>query len=107
MYLVDEHKTSCKCHNCQDVVRENQIVGGECKTFRVCKNPRPWRKEENIIRHGLLMCQTCRKLWCRDTNASLNIWEVMNAAIEGKERPKYLQRGKVSLRNTTSVLHQA
>ena len=107
IYLVDEHKTSCRCHNCKDVIRGNETVGGECVTFRRCKNPRPWRKEENIIRHGLLMCQTCRKLWCRDTNASLNIWEVMNAAEKGKARPRYLQRGKVSFSNTTSVLHQA
>jgi hypothetical protein len=56
VYLVDEHKTSCKCHNCGDVVRDTYVVGGECKTFRICKNPRPWRKEENIVRHGLLMC---------------------------------------------------
>jgi hypothetical protein len=107
VYLVDEHRTSCKCHNCKDVVKENRIVGGECVTFRRCQNPRPWRKEESIVRHGLLMCQTCRKLWCRDTNASLNIWEIMKVAQDGVPRPRYLQRGKVSLSNTTSVLHQA
>ena len=107
VYLVDEHKTSCRCHNCKDVVRDDQIVGGECKTFRACKNPRPWRKEENIVRHGLLMCQTCRKLWCRDTNAALNIWEIMNASRGCKERPKYLQRGRVSFSNATSALQQA
>jgi hypothetical protein len=106
VYLVDEHRTSCRCYNCKDVVRGNE-VGGECIPFRVCKNPRPWRKEQNIVRHGLLMCQTCQKLWCRDTNASLNIWEIMNAAKNEIGRPKYLQRGKVSLSSTTSVLHQA
>jgi hypothetical protein len=102
--LVDEHKTSCRCHNCKDVVRGNQ-VGGECVTFRRCDNPRPWKKGESIIRHGLLMCQTCQKLWCRDTNASLNIWEIMKAAQQGKQRPKYLQRSRVPISNTTSVLH--
>jgi hypothetical protein len=96
LYLVDEHKTSCRCHNCKDVISDNKIVGGKCVTFKKCQNPRPWRKEENIIRHGLLMCQTCQKPWCRDTNASLNIWEIMKKAQQGKERPKYLQRGKVS-----------
>ena len=104
VYLVDEHKTSCRCHSCKDVVKDNQIVGGECTSFRKCQNPRPWRKGESIVRHGLLMCQTCKKLWCRDTNASLNILEVMKAVTEGKERPKYLRRGKVSISNTTSVL---
>ena len=59
IYLVDEHKTSCRCYNCKDMVQSEEIVGGKCVTFRRCQNPRPWRKEENIIRHGLLMCQTC------------------------------------------------
>ena len=107
VYLVDEHKTSCKCHNCKDVVRDTYVVGGECIPFRLCKNLRPWRKGESIIRHGLLMCQTCRKLWCRDTNASLNIWEIMNSVKNEVARPKYLQRGKVSPSNTTSVLYEA
>ena len=104
VYLVDEHKTSCRCHNCKDVVNGSEIVGGLCQPFRVCPNPRPWRREESVIRHGLLMCQTCQKLWCRDTNASLNIWEIMKTAKEGKARPRYLQRGRVSFSNTTSVL---
>ena len=107
VYLVDEHKTSCRCYNCKDVIRGNQVVGGECVTFRVCKNPRPWKNQKSIIRHGLLMCQTCQKLWCRDTNASLNILEIMKAAQQGRERPKYLMRGKVPISNTTSVLRQA
>ena len=106
VYLVDEHKTSCRCYNCKDVIKEDKIAGGECITFRKCKNPRPWRKEE-IVRHGLLMCQTCTRLWCRDTNAALNIWEIMNSVKNEVARPKYLMRGKVSLSNTTSVLHQA
>ena len=104
VYLVDEHKTSCRCHNCKDIVKDNRVIGGECITFKRCQNPRPWRREESIVRHGLLMCQTCQKLWCRDTNAALNIWEIMNAIKEGKERPRYLQRGQVSLSNATSVL---
>ena len=52
VYLVDEHRTSCRCHNCKDVVKDSEIVGGLCQPFRMCKNPRPWKKEENIIRHG-------------------------------------------------------
>ena len=104
VYLVDEHKTSCRCHNCKDVIQGNEVVGGECVTFRTCKNPRPWRNGGEIIRHGLVMCQTCQKLWCRDTNASLNIWEIMKVCQEGRSRPPYLTRGKVSLSNTTSVL---
>ena len=104
VYLVDEHKTSCKCYNCGDLVKGNEIVGGQCQKFRRCQNPRPWKKEEQILRHGLLMCQTCQKLWCRDTNAALNILGIIKSVQKERERPKYLQRGRVSISNTTSVL---
>ena len=104
IYLVDEHRTSSRCHHCSDIVKDNCVVGGECQTFRICQNPRPWRREEQIVRHGLLMCQTCQKLWCRDTNAALNIWKIMKNTQEAKDRPMYLQRGRVSVSNTTSVL---
>jgi hypothetical protein len=40
VYLVDEHRTSCRCSACS-------AAGGECKTLtgslRVCENPRPFR----------------------------------------------------------------
>ena len=85
IYLVDEHKTSCQCHNCEK---------GRCETFRTCINPRPWKKTEIIKRHGLTMCQTCSSLWNRDVNASLNIYHIIDNTIINKERPKYLQRGK-------------
>ena len=85
IYLVDEHKTSCKCHNCEK---------GRCETFRECNNPRPWRKTEIIKRHGLTMCQTCNSLWNRDVNASLNIHHIINNTIIHKSRPLYLRRDK-------------
>ena len=49
VYLVDEHKTSCRCSICE----------GVCETFRDCKNPKPW-KDNIITRHGLTMCKTCK-----------------------------------------------
>ena len=52
----------CRCSSCE----------GECKTFRECDNPRPW-KNNRIIRHGLIKCKTCLGLWNRDTNASRNM----------------------------------
>jgi len=94
VYLVDEYRTSCRCSACQ----------GECATFRKCKNPRPWRSEEVILRHGLVMCKTCSRLWNRDTNASINIWKIAKSAINGLERPEYLKRGSIgSINDTTSV----
>lgn len=67
---------------------------GRCETFRKCRNPRPWKRNEIITRHGLLMCQTCKRIWCRDNNSSMNILKIIQYHAQGKERPKYLQRGK-------------
>lgn len=103
VYLVDEDRTSCRCFKC----------GGECETFRTCKNPRPWRKDEIILRHGLTMCKTCKALWNRDENSSCNIYKIAQMAIHQKERPKYLCREtKQKVSGTTSVsqnqsLHKA
>lgn len=94
MYLVDEFRTSCRCHSCE----------GECTTFRECKNPRPWKKNETTLRHGLLMCKTCTGLWNRDVNSSLNIHRVVEHHVMGKGRPEYLCR-KQSVSATTSVVH--
>jgi transposase len=63
VYLVDEFRTSCRCSACS----------GECKTFRECQNPRPYRTG-SVLRHGLVKCKTCSRLWNRDTNAASNIW---------------------------------
>ena len=92
VYLVDEFRTSCRCSACH----------GECKTFRECDNPRPFRSGR-ILRHGLVKCKTCSRLWNRDTNASSNIWKVAMSAIRGEERPEYLQRARGSISGATSV----
>ena len=86
VYLVDEFRTSCRCSAC----------GGECKTFRVCENPRPYRTG-SVLRHGLVKCATCSRLWNRDTNAASNIWKIAMSAIRGESRPDYLRRARVSL----------
>ena len=95
VYLVDEFRTSCRCSKCE----------GECEKFRECQNPRPWKKNETTLRHGLLMCKTCKGLWNRDVNSSFNIFKIVEETIAGKGRPEYLQRKKQIVSNTTSVLH--
>ena len=85
VYLVDEYRTSARCHYCKS-------DEGICEKFRRCENPRPWRKNETILRHGLLRCKTCGRLWNRDLNGSLNIHKVMVEIISGAGRPAYLQR---------------
>ena len=90
IYLVDEFRTSCKCSNCG-----SKGIDGKCVTFRTCKNPRPW-KNNSIIRHGLIKCQTCSMLWNRDTNACLNIYKIIENEISGIKRPGYLSRKTIS-----------
>jgi len=92
VFLVDEFRTSCRCSGC----------GGECKTFRMVDNPRPYR-EGKVLRHGLVKCKTCSRLWNRDTNAASNLWKIATNAIQRLERPIYLQRATGSLSDATSA----
>jgi transposase len=85
VYLVDEYRTSCRCHYCQS-------HEGVCEKFRECKNTRPWKRDETILRHGLLRCKTCERLWNRDVNGSLNIHKVVVDTIAMIGRPAYLSR---------------
>ena len=85
-YLVDEHKTSCMCSKCEN--------GSRTEKFQWIKNPRPYRREKNptVKVHGLIRCTSCCCVWNRDVNGSKNIYKVSIAAVNGKERPEYLQR---------------
>ena len=91
-YLVDEHKTSCKCSNCE---------GGSCEKFRIGGNPKP-QKSSRVLKHGVLMCTTCKALWNRDENSARNIYKIAYNAISNKKRPDYLCRSKV-VSGATSV----
>lgn len=95
VYLVDEFRTSCRCSHCE----------GECKTFRKCLNPRSWKRKSNkiILRHGLLLCQQCKRLWNRDYNASRNIYKVCVEAVNLRDRPQYLQRSVRPVSDATSA----
>ncbi|KAH9254010.1 hypothetical protein BASA81_007885 [Batrachochytrium salamandrivorans] len=83
--LVDEFRTSCTCFGCE---------GGACEKFRVVENPRPWMRAKRpmVLRHGLLRCKTCERLWNRDRNGSLNIMRCAQAARLGGQRPSYMTR---------------
>ena len=89
VFLVNEHRTSKTCSNCKD-------GSCECEYARKCNNPRPWKREEVIDRHGLLICQRCKTLWNRDVNASLNIHNIMKEMIAGRGRPSYFLKSKVA-----------
>lgn len=89
VYLVDEFRTSCKCYNCKSTESDT----GYCEKFRYCENPRPWKAGEQILRHGLVKCNTCHSLWNRDVVSSLNIEAIGTSAKYGTPRPAYLARG--------------
>ena len=82
VYLVNEFRTSCKCSGCN---------GGDCKKFMKMKNPKPY-KDNLILVHGLLKCQSCNTMWNRDVNGASNIYKIAYNAIHKKERPSYLCR---------------
>ena len=91
VYLVDEHKTSCTCYQCE----------GLNKKFMWRESPRPWRGGNSSLVHGLLRCTTCNRLWNRDSNASLNI---RSLAKSSPDRPLSLQRGKRITHDTTQPI---
>ena len=82
VYLVDEHKTSCKCSKCE---------GGVCEKFMVRENPKPKRDGLRLV-HGLLRCKSGCGVWNRDRNGSSNIYKIACQAINSLPRPSYLCR---------------
>jgi hypothetical protein len=92
VFLVNEHRTSKTCSNCSNC----KDGGFECEYFRKCNNPLPWKREEVIDRHGLVICISCRTPWNRDVNASINIHNIMKSTIAGKGRPSYFLKPKVA-----------
>jgi hypothetical protein len=82
VYLVDEHKTSCRCSKCE---------GGICEKFMVRENPRPNKDGLRLV-HGLLRCKSGCGAWNRDRNGSTNIYKIASRAISNLPRPSYLCR---------------
>lgn len=82
--LVDEFRTSCRCHDC----------GGVCEKFIYAPNPRPWKREKKPIvkRHGILRCSSCSRTWNRDCNGALNIMKIAQCVRSNVSRPDYMQR---------------
>jgi hypothetical protein len=82
VYLVDEHKTSCKCSKCE---------GGVCEKFMIRENPRPNKDGLRLV-HGLLRCKSGCGAWNRDRNGSSNIYKIACNVINNLPRPSYLCR---------------
>ncbi|KAL0223563.1 hypothetical protein P9112_002953 [Eukaryota sp. TZLM1-RC] len=88
VFLIDEFRTSCCCFNCKKAEKT-------AASFRWYRNPKPWKRHEVSIGHGLTICKSCESLWNRDRIASLHMLAVMEAHVNGGDRPEYLQRAKV------------
>ena len=107
LYLIDEFRTSVKCNLCStSIVNEEkkskkkkvyrEYEHGDCEKFRRAHGAK-------YPKHGLLKCETCKKLWNRDLNGSMNIYKVAKSEIFGaikgikkaKRRPEYLKPQKV------------
>ena len=69
--VVNEFRTSCKCSCCN---------GGDCKKFIKIKNPKPY-KDNFVLVHGLLKCQSCNTMWNRDVNGASNIYKIAYTPI--------------------------
>jgi transposase len=75
-----------------------------CAIFKCSERSLKRWKDNIIMRHGLLECKTCNRLWNRDMNASLNILKICKEAIAGKERPAYLKRSVRPLSDAASAI---
>jgi len=89
VFLVDEYRTSCKCHNCH----------GDTEKFMYRKNHKPIKNPETykktILVHGLLRCKSvkeCGSLWNRDVNGCLNIRMLSERLLKGNSIPLAFQR---------------
>ena len=87
--LVDEFRTSIKCHNCF----ENN------EKFRWRENHKPVRNKQTyqktILVHGLLRCNSvngCGVIWNRDVNGCLNIQMLAQQALFKLGKPLVFNR---------------
>ena len=94
VYLQDEYRTSCKCHECfHDCLNiENLKV----------KDPRPWKHNDGVKYrgvHGLLRCKNvnCKRFWNRDVNGSKNIRLKASRILYGLEEIPQLSRKTVQI----------
>jgi hypothetical protein len=84
--LVDENRTSHYCSSCQ-------IPTAYCKEVKLPPGSKSVVNWHGRV-HGLLRCTTCKSRWNRDVNGAINIAKAARAALQGEERPVYLQKGQ-------------
>ena len=86
VFLVNEFRTSCFCsYGCEKINQYRETVlrsSGESGTFEL---------------YGLYKCETCKILWNRNVNSSLNIHDIVESELNGDGRPLYLRREKKAI----------
>ena len=91
IYDCDEYNTSQICYYCDS--KMNPMRRGrlsQLKLFNQLKNGKDVNYRNNV--HGLRQCQTCRKTWNRDVNASLNMARILYNNLRDQDRPLALHR---------------
>lgn len=86
VYMVNEHKTSSVCPECE----------GELVTFKKVPNPRPHKRKERptVTCHGLLKCvqHSPPLIYNRDMAAVLNFRKILQQLRQNGTRPSALSR---------------
>lgn len=108
IYLINEHNTSCKCHNCHEYLKNPTV-----HTFNRINNT---NKDENKLSyvkcykqvHGLKCCTntSClshrtsyspsKKIFNRDNNAVKNMKYIIDYTLKHHERPPEYCRSNIS-----------
>ena len=82
--LEDEFRTS-KMSSC--------CVGSEMKCIKTSHPPRGYTGPAKTFRvNGICRCQNCHKLFARDVNAAINIWQCVHNRLHQMDRPSHLAR---------------
>jgi hypothetical protein len=99
LLFVQEYHTSKKCSKCQNPHPDEGI----CKKFMVVNDPRPWKRGQRRLCHGLLRCNSCKTLWDRDMNGVLNMTNIALSVRAGCGRVDYLCMVSASSTTTTTA----
>jgi transposase len=96
--MIDEYRTSKLCNQChlqtRDVERSNEWLNNQInirkrKRKRISKNLSMTNEEEERLltkmrrSWGVKRCTNCKKVWCRDVNACMNMHHIFRCHLSG------------------------
>ena len=68
------------------------VIPTSVEKFVKRRDPRPFKRGEERLVHGLLRCTTCGCVWNRDVHGASNILFAAKSVLSGEGRPRYLSR---------------